>query len=70
MLSSIFFSFVILSIFLRFQLYRFVGKRNFVKEKTEHNGKLKKSEKADVNVEGYFFISTFNLTFWRSHHMV
>ena len=30
----------------------------------------KKSEKADVNVEGYFFISTFNLTFWRSHHMV
>ena len=61
MLSSILFSFVILSIFLRFQLYRFVGKRNFVKEKTEHNGK--KSEKADVKVEGYFFISTFNLTF-------
>ena len=39
MLSFILFSFVILSIFLRFQLYRFVGKRNFVKEKTEHNGK-------------------------------
>ena len=39
MLSSILFSYVILSLFLRFQLYRFVGKRNFAKEKTEHNGK-------------------------------
>ena len=61
MLSSTLFSFLILSIFLRFQLYRFVGKRNFVKEKP--NIMEKKSEKADVKVEGYFFISTFNLTF-------